>query len=82
VAVSISDAYDELVNYLIEKASPQEILAFALSTESQERAIELLERNNAGTLTSDERAELEQMRQVDRLVSMLKARALEAINRS
>jgi hypothetical protein len=77
MAVSISFAYDELVNYLIEKASPQEILAFTPSLDAQERAIELLERSNAGLLTPDEMAELEQMRQVDRLVSMLKARALE-----
>ncbi len=82
MVVPISDVYDEFLNYLIEKASPQEILAFKPSLESQERAIELLERNNAGTLTPDEIAELEQMRQVDRLVSVLKARALEAINRT
>ena len=82
VAPNLSPVYDDLLNYLIEKATPGEILAFKPSKVAQERANELLEANSAGTLTPEEEAELEQMLQIDRLVSVLKARALEALDKS
>ncbi len=68
--------YDNFLDYLIEKATPTEILAFRPSAEAQERAQTLLDRSSEGTLTPEERAELDQMLQMDRLVSVLKARAL------
>lgn len=74
--------YNDLLDYLIEKATPAEILAFQPSDQAQARAELLLERSSEGTLTPEERAELDQMLQVDRLVSVLKARALAALNRS
>ncbi|MBL8156193.1 MAG: hypothetical protein JNM70_18585 [Anaerolineae bacterium] len=73
-------AFDELVDFLIAKINPQDILAFKPSDAAQERAELLLERSNSGTLTPEEAAELQQMLQVDRLVSVLKARALEAVD--
>ena len=77
---TLSPVYDDLLDYLIEKATPQEILAFKASATAEELAEALLEKNSAGTLTLDETAELQQMLQVDRLVSVLKARALEALS--
>jgi hypothetical protein len=78
----LSPTYDELLNFILWKATPEEVLAFGPSDAAQERAEELLEKNNAGTLTPEESAELQQMLQVDRLVSVLKARALEALSKS
>jgi len=75
-----SPIYDDLLDFLVEKATPAEILAFAPSEAAQERAEELLEKNNAGTLTTEEYGELQQMLQVDWLVSVLKARALESLS--
>lgn len=77
-----SPVYEDLLAYLIDKATPEAILAFTVSDAAQERATELLERNNAGTLTPDEAAELEQMLHADRLVSVLKARALSSLRKS
>ncbi len=71
--------YDDFLDYVIEKATPAEILAFQPSAEALARAEALLERSSEGVLTPDERAELEQMLQMDRLVSVLKARALAAL---
>ncbi len=76
----VSPIYDDLLDFLVKKATPEEILAFAPSEASQERADELLDKNNAGTLTPAEAAELQQMLQIDRLVSVLKARAIEALS--
>lgn len=81
MAAIIPTAYDELVEYLAERANPQEIIDFKVSDAAQARADELLERNSEGLLTAEERLELEQMRYFDRIVSLLKAKALEDISR-
>jgi hypothetical protein len=81
-SLSLAPSYDRLIDYLVEKATPQEILAFSISQEESQRAIELIERQSAGLLTPGEMAELEQMRSVDELVGVLKARALEALRRA
>jgi hypothetical protein len=73
---SVLPAFDAFLDYLVEKATPQEILAFSVPPEGQERASELLERQNAGVLTPIEAIELDRMREFDRLVSLLKAKAL------
>ena len=71
----ISPVYDELVEYLARIATPEQILAFKVSDTMQQRADELLDRNNEGELTSEEQAELQQMLHFDHMVSLLKARA-------
>lgn len=76
----ITNAYQELVEYLARKASPQELLDFRLSEAEQEHARDLLERASEGGLTADETAELEQMRYFDQIVSSLKARALTQLD--
>lgn len=75
----LSPIYDELLEYLIEKATPQEILAFHLSEAGQERACYLTERNKSGHLSSTEAIELDQLLEFDQLVSLLKAKALRAL---
>lgn len=81
MATNVLPAFDSFLDYLVEKATPQEILAYSVSPEEQERASELLERQNAGTLTPDEAAELQRMAELDRLVSLLKAKALASLKR-
>ena len=79
VTVPIAVVYDELIDYLIGKATPEEILAFKVSEQAQARAEELLDKNNAGTLTPEERMELEQILHFDGKVSILKAEAAAAL---
>jgi hypothetical protein len=76
----VAAVYDYLLEFLVEKATPQEILAFEIPELDRQHALELLERQDAGTLTADEAVELEQMQRIDRLVSALKAKALAAFN--
>ena len=80
VSPSLSPIYDELMEYLVQKATPQEILAFRLSESAQERAEYLTERNKAGVLTSEEKFELDQWIEFDQLVSLLKAKAVQALS--
>jgi ADP-heptose:LPS heptosyltransferase len=77
----ILSPYDNLIDYLIEKATPQEILAYNASLAEQERADELTEKHKTGILTADEHEELKQMMEVDLLVGLLKARAAVALRK-
>jgi N-acyl-D-aspartate/D-glutamate deacylase len=79
---NLPSIYDAFLDYLVEKATPQEILAFKVTDDAENRMTELLERQNAGVLTPDEATELEHMRRFDSLVSVLKAKALEAMSHS
>lgn len=75
----ITQGIEELVRHLAEVAPPQQILTFQVSASTQARATELLDKQSDGTLTPAEYLELQQMAYVDRLVSLLKAQALERL---
>jgi hypothetical protein len=79
LATRLPPAYNSLLDFLVEKASPQEILAFQASAEEQKRADELTQKNKAGQLSPEEVEELQQMLDVDLIVMGLKARALVAM---
>jgi hypothetical protein len=66
----------------VEKATPQEILAFEIPDAERQRAIGLLEKQDEGTLTPEEMMELEQMQRTDRFISSLKAKALVAFSKT
>jgi hypothetical protein len=78
-STNITRVYDSLLAYLVEKATPEEILAYTIPEETAQRAIDLMERNSEGTLTPQELDELEEMRRVDKLIALLKARSLSAL---
>ncbi|MBN1565071.1 MAG: hypothetical protein JXA10_14600 [Anaerolineae bacterium] len=75
--VNLVPLYNDLLDYLVDKATPQEILAFKASPEAQAYAHDLLERQSEGQLSAEEQTHLEQMEQVERLMSVLKAKALK-----
>ena len=71
--------YDKFLDFLVEKATPEEILAFKVSEALQARADELSELNKEGKLTTQEAVELEQMMEFDGWISLLKSKALKAL---
>jgi len=75
---TLPPAYDYFLDFIVAKATPPEILAFELPSDVRQRAIELLDKQDEDSLTSDEAAELEQMRQIELLMMALKARAIES----
>jgi hypothetical protein len=81
-AVNLLPLYDDLLDYLVDKATPEEILAFKASPEAQAYARDLLERQSEGQLSAEEMQLLAQMEQVERLMSVLKAKALKALNQN
>ena len=80
-AVNMLPLYDELLEYLVDKATPQEILAFKASPEAQAYAQNLIERQSEGRISPQEAQILGQMEQVERLMSVLKAKALRSLHR-
>ena len=68
--------YAPFLDFVFERTTAEDILAFELPDDVRKRAIELLDRQDNDNLTAEEQDELEQMRQLNRMVSALKARAL------
>ena len=69
---SLAPVYDRFLDFLVEKATPQEILAFTIPESERERALVLLDKRDTGSLTLEEAIELDQMQRVDQLISALK----------
>jgi hypothetical protein len=72
--------YAEVLDFLIKRPTPQEIAAFKVSLQAQDRLRTLLEKNQEATLTAEETAELDVYEQLEHLMLLLKARAINAIN--
>ena len=66
----------EVISFLARRPSVQEILEFRPPATVLERSRELRHRDRAGTLTQEEEAELDEMCDVDRFVSLIKAEVL------
>lgn len=71
--------YEEVYQFLISSPTPQEIIDFRVSEETQKRVSILLSKNRDGILTPDERSELDQFEQVNHLMSMMKIYARKSL---
>ncbi len=67
--------YSEVIEFLASGPTSQAIVAFRPSAEAQARVTQLLDKNQAGTLTSSEQEELDQYERLDYLMTLVKARA-------
>lgn len=75
MAVVHISAYDEFAEFITSSPTLQEIIAFRLLPETEDRLNALLDRNRNQTLTSEERAELDEAVRVEHLMRMVKIRA-------
>jgi hypothetical protein len=71
---STAGALEEIADFLASGPSPDELLQFRPSLQMQVRAEELLEKLKDERLSVDERRELEQFEQAERLIRLVKAR--------
>ena len=69
--------YQEVLDFLIKRPTPEEIIAFKVSSQAQSRLEELLSRNRSATLNSMELAELDVYEQLEHMMILLKARAFK-----
>ncbi|MDM9383489.1 hypothetical protein QUB80_22640 [Chlorogloeopsis sp. ULAP01] len=73
--INIPEIYQEVLDFLLKRPTPEEIIAFKVSEQAQRRLQALLEKNRSGSLTSMEIAELDVYEQLEHLMILLKARA-------
>ncbi len=66
---------DVVTDFLSAAPALDEIAVYRLPDELQQRAHALLEKNREGTLSVEERAEMEEFRQIDHLLTLIKAKA-------
>jgi uncharacterized protein YbjQ (UPF0145 family) len=76
VILCSSLALDEFLSLVLCRPTTDEIIAFRVSAEVQERIFDLLGRNSEGALTDDERADCNALIRFERMASLLKAKAL------
>jgi hypothetical protein len=62
----------EVLSFLARGPKPAEIVAFRASEAAAERMRELLQRNRDGALTPADEAEMDEIEEIDSLVSLLK----------
>jgi hypothetical protein len=74
--------FERFLDRIVEKMTPEEILAFEVSEDEQDYVQELVEHNSEGTLTPEEKSHLDQMVEFDLLVGVLKAKALKVMRQS
>jgi len=65
---------DEVLNFLAEAPTAEQILAFKPSEALAQRSAYLFERNREGQLTAEEKAELDDFLRLNHFVNMLKIR--------
>jgi hypothetical protein len=71
--------YDEVVSFFAGGPSRREISTFRLSEEARARLRQLLLKKSAGTLSDDEEDELDACVHFDRLLLLIRSRALEEL---
>jgi len=71
----VSATFDHFLDVVVDRMTPEEILAFQLSETEQQRLDDLIERNNAGLLTAEEKVELQHFADIERTMSLLKVKA-------
>lgn len=74
----LTSPIEDVVAFFASGPSRKDIVAFRLSKHAQERIKALLEKNRAGTLTSDEERELDRVMMLNDVVSLIQARAVVA----
>jgi hypothetical protein len=71
-AIERIKTYEEVFEFLTSTPTPEQIIAFRPSEVAQERIRYLLDVNRNGTLTAEERTELDELSQIEHFMQMLK----------
>ena len=67
----------EVISFLAQGPPPQAILEFRPSEKSIRRSRELLQKNREGRLTQEDEVELDEMADLDHLMTLIKAEAAQ-----
>ncbi|MGH9842245.1 MAG: hypothetical protein ACREEM_26135 [Blastocatellia bacterium] len=70
---------DEMIDFLANGPTPKQIIAHKASPALQVRLEDLLDKNREAGLTEEEKTEMEAFRQVNHVMILLKARAMQTL---
>jgi hypothetical protein len=76
-----SPAYLEIIDFIASGTTPDAVVHFQPSPESQRRVAELIEREKGAGLSPDEKAELDHFMELEHILRMAKARARQILSR-
>jgi len=71
----MSSAYDELIDFIISRGSPRDVIDFQASDATECRVRELIRRDKESHLTPEESSELETFMQLEHIMRLAKVRA-------
>jgi len=74
-----SKAYSDIISFMIEGKSPEEIMAFKASDALNERVLELVAKRKNHVIREEEKKELDQYMWLEHLMRLAKARAKKAL---
>ncbi len=66
--------FAELIEFIVDNVSPEKMLSFRASEDSHDRFYELVEKEKTGTISENERREIDQFLILEHIVRMAKAR--------
>ena len=72
-------AYEEVIELFANSTSPEGIISFKPTSESQERVEMLLEKSRTASLTAEEEAELDDFGLIEHPMRMVKVRARQKV---
>jgi hypothetical protein len=73
--MSTSKSYEEITNFIAAGTTPQGLVAFHPSDSFQKRVAELIEHSKDGSISAEDKLELEAYLQLEHIVILAKARA-------
>jgi hypothetical protein len=76
MALDPADAFfDEVLDFLASSPTAEQLVNYRPPTDLQQRLSELLDKNRRARLSEVEQAEMEEFRQIDHLLTLIKAKA-------
>jgi hypothetical protein len=76
-----SPIYFEIIDFIAAGSTPEAVADFRPSPEAQQRLAALIEREKEGSLSPEEKAELDRFMDLEHILRMAKARARQILSR-
>ena len=76
-----SPIYFEIIDFIAAGSTPEAVADFRPSPEAQQRLAALIEREKEGSLSPEEKAELDRFMDLEHILRMAKARACQILSR-
>jgi hypothetical protein len=73
--MNAAKSYEEIIDFIAAGTTPEAVVAFRPSAAVQRRVAELTERSKEGSISLEERSELDDYLQLEHIMIMAKARA-------